>query len=477
MIVNPQSPEGLNGWYVNEPLFTLTNDVQAPITYYRWDASNPISYTGPFGLENIPNQPENSSGILELHYWSEFMCGNETVHDQIFKIDLTSPVIKNLMPANESTVYNNPRPTIQAFLDEVYGSNSGINKNKTFMRLDNALVLSTVLGSGLIDATIRHNPLVDLSEGKHNVSIYVEDNAGRNTTLNYSFFINTSVALFNLTVYSPYNSYFNTNRISFNITTTKLVSNITYINYNEKKPQWRRLCKSCDEVGFSRKKMIRLVEGENNLTIRATNGFGNFKEENISLYIDSKKPLITKLEPRKNEFTNGSEFTIFYTENNLRNITLYYSLEAHNRTKTDCASGSEKCTFRNADVHFFNDQYIDYWFVVRDYVNSVQSKKVRIKIDTLSPNLTVHMPENKIGFESYGKSVPFNITVNEDVIIEYIDTSELNPRWNKLCARCNEYGSTTKKSKLFKAGIHYVLIRAVDKAGNSDTEEIVFEVV
>ncbi|MEK6871952.1 MAG: hypothetical protein AABX16_03550, partial [Nanoarchaeota archaeon] len=223
LIINPSSPEGLNGWYVNEPFFILTNDTHAKKRYYRWDSANELEYIAPFGLENIPNQPKNSSGILELNYWSEFFCGNETVHDQIFKIDLTSPLIKNLMPANKSTVYNNLRPTIQAFLDEVYGSNSGINKNKTYMRLDNTLVLSTILGSGLIDATIRHNPLTDLSEGKHNVSIYVEDNAGRNNTLNWSFIINTSAALFNLTVYTPANGSFGTKRISFNITTTKVV--------------------------------------------------------------------------------------------------------------------------------------------------------------------------------------------------------------------------------------------------------------
>lgn len=84
-------------------------------------------------------------------------------------------------------------------------------------------------------------------------------------------------------------------------------------------------------------------------------------------------------------------------------------------------------------------------------------------MDTTSPILTVNRPENT----TYGRKVPFNMTVSEDVLLEYIDNSVASPRWRTLCTRCDEYGDSKTKTKAFSKGNHDILIRAIDKAGNS----------
>lgn len=474
--ITPANPNGLAGWYVVEPNFSLIRDAAKLRSYYRWNSIAEVLFTAIFNLDGIPNQPKISAGTLELKYWSEFSCGNETKQNQILYIDLVAPEIKNLVPANNSIVFNNPRPTIQALLDEVYHSNSGINKGSVYMRLDGGGNLSiNVLDSGSIDAIVRHNPITNLAEGLHNVTVYVEDNAGRSNRTTWFFTINTSTGDFNLTVNSPNGSY-GIKKIPFNITTTKIVNNITYINYNDKTPRIKVLCRNCDEYGFSREQFITLNEGRNNITIKAANGFGNTKQVNVSVFVDSKLPIISKILPVKNSITNGSNFSIKYSEDNLQKISISYN---PSKNLSSCASGINKICSINLNLTSFNGQRIKFSFNISDSIRTVQSREINVIVDTSKPVLTIYMPQNKTGSESYNKSdgVLFNISISEMVRLEFFDNFDINPKWKNLCSNCDEYGFNKKKTKSFETGIHNILIRAVDDAGNSNVRNVKFEVV
>lgn len=477
--VVPSNPNGISGWYVTEPLFSLISDQTKIRSYYRWDSVAEILFNLPFGLENIPNLPKESAGILELNYWSEFSCGNETIQTKILHVDLTPPVIKNLTPENNSIIFNNARPTIQALLDEVYGSNSGINKPSVYMQLDGNNVSVNVSDADSIDAIVRHNPIMNLSEGLHNVSVYAEDNAGHSNRTTWFFTINLSVSDFNLIVYSPINGSFGSRRIPFNITTTKIVHNISYINYNDGRPRWRILCKDCDGFGERRATLMDLNEGFNNITIMAVNGFGNTNEKNISLFIDSIEPRISKTLPRRNSVINGSNFYIKFIEDNLEEVLVNWNPIQVINISNDCNSTEKKSTECLTDLNLtdFDGEFINYSFNVSDSIRSIESKKIIVKVDATSPILNVNMPENKTGNESYGRRVPFNISVSEDIILEFLDESDFNPRWRGLCSRCNEFGVSKNKTKSFKPGIHDIFIRAVDEAGNSDLRKVRFEIV
>ena len=477
--VTPSNPDGINGWYVTEPLFSLISDATKLRSYYRWDAVAEILFNLLFGLENIPNLPKESAGILELNYWSEFGCGNETIQTEIFQIDLIPPVINDLNPENYSIVFNNARPTIQALLDEIYGSNSGINKTSVYMQLDGNNVSVNVFDADSIDAIVRHNPIADLSEGLHNVSVYVEDKGGHSTKTTWFFEVNLSVSDFNLIVNSPKNGSFGSRRIPFNISTTKVVNTIEYINYNDRRPRWRILCRDCDDVGEKRAELVTLNEDFNNITIKAVDEFGNTKEENISLFIDSKEPKISKILPRRNSVINGSDFYVKFIEDNLEEVLVSWNPVNFLNISENCnptRKNSIEC-FINLNLTDFDGEFIDYNFNVSDAIRSVESRKIRVKVDATSPILKVNMPENKTGVESYDGKVPFNLSVSEEVIIEFLDESDFNPRWRRLCSSCDEFGVSKNKTKSFKQGIHDIFIRAVDDAGNSDVKEVSFEVV
>ena len=172
LYVNPDVPDGSNGWYITEPLFTLVKDSLVGVnSSYRWDSSGNFLYINPFGLENIPNNV--SAGILELNYWSSYDgCSNELEQNQTFKVDLTNPVIKELSPGNQSVVYNDFRPRISAYLDEIYSSNSGIDNTSIFMTVDGSPVNPSIGVMDSIDAILRYTPDVDLSEGMHTFYFY-----------------------------------------------------------------------------------------------------------------------------------------------------------------------------------------------------------------------------------------------------------------------------------------------------------------
>ena len=466
LYVNPPSPDGIPPWYISEPEFTLTNPDATKI-FYRWDSTGTLNYTSPFKLENAPNQGNITAGILQLTYWSD-VCSEEPEKSFLIKTDFTNPVITNLQPPANSTVSNSLRPTIQALLDEVYQSNSGINKPSVKMFLDGNQVLINILDVGALDAIASHNPASDLSLGKHNATINVSDNAGRSSQLTWMFEINIST-IFNFTVYSPQNLSYNTRRISFNMTATEKLDKIEYINYNERNPRFRTLCRECKELGFSRSREITLLEGANNLNLKFTDMFGRTKETNISLFIDSEPPKISQTDPKKNIVTNGSDFMVKYSEDKLKEIILSWN---PNVTLANCTSGKNQICSTDINLSNFDNQFISYKFKLSDGINVAESKEVRVMVDTTSPELNIIAPINT----AYDMKAQFNITISEKVLLEYFDSSDFSPRWKRLCSNCNEHGNLKPKFVRFKDGFHKVLVRATDEAGNSDLENVNFTI-
>ena len=299
---------------------------------------------------------------------------------------------------------------------------------------------------------------------------------------NYSFSVgffypeNITAKIINWIIYSPLaDEVYDSKKVLFNMTLNKNVDRISYINWNDKIKRWRRLCYNCDEYGFSRKKNKVLREGDNNISFRAIDYFGNVGMINMSIFVDSKKPKIYKTEPVNSKNIADGNFYIRYTETNVRNVTLYYGIwnDMQRVTRMDCPSGRNKKCYFTVDIGDYDGRYIDFWFEFSDVVNIVQSRVNRVMVDTTFPVLKLNMLENV----TYEKRVPFNITTTEEVKLQYFDKSSNKPRWRTLCTRCDEYGFSKKKSKIFKKGIHKISIRALDKAGNSDISDVEFNVI
>ncbi len=463
----PSLPDGNNGWYVTEPLFTLSND-DASIIYYRWDGKGPFVYTDPFGLDDIPNAPpKESAGTLKVTYWAD-ICSNETEQNNTLKVDLVSPLITELNPPDNSIIVNNRRPKLSSYLDEVYHANSGINKSSVWMQLDDVPVNAVLTNIGSSNVNVTYLPPDDLDVGPHSITVYVEDNSGRSSQLTWFFDVNI-IEVFNMAVDSPESGIYGSARVGFKVSTSEKVSVIEFMNQDSTKPKWTVLCKDCDTYGFSSEKNQTLQEGPNNLTVRAIDSYGNIREENISLFIDSKLPVVVSTLPNRNAVVNGSFFSLVYTEGNLVDVALFVGNDSDFDTvPLNCIPGIKKKCNASIDLSRFDGQTVNYYFQINDIVRSSSSKKTPIKVDTTAPVLTVNSPASGL----YNKSVPFNISVSEPVQLQYRDLS-LNSSWGTLCTKCTEFGDSKVKTKSFRKGTHDILVKGTDSAGQSDIKEVV----
>lgn len=466
LIVNPTSPDGLNGWYVTEPLFTLIKDSNLTGTvYYEWDSTGPLIYLGSFGLEDIPNIPPNdSAGTLKLKWWANLSGCEEELQNQTFYVDLKDPLFKYLIPEPDSTVYNTFKPLISAYIDDVYESNSGINKTSIIMKLDSSPVSPVKTEVGELDINLSYVPTINLSLGEHEVYIYAEDYAGRNSSILWKFYISETPA-FTLKVHSPQNIIYNTRRIQFNLTTTEDVEKMEYINWNDNRPRERRLCRDCDE--YFNKKTFR--DGQQNLTFIAEDSYGVIRKIDRIFFIDSINPRIYNTEPRRG-FANGT-FTVEYKEDNPKELWLIYGNGTDNRSGgvnlSECIEERNrmKCGI-TVDLTEFDEQEIIYWFNMTDIADNYdESRERKVKVDFSSPRI------NNITKTTNRRRVNFIINVTEPNLDEIVYTDN-GDREKRLCSRLEN--DMCDSTKTFGEGEHNVIIIARDDAGNEAEENISF---
>ncbi|MEN9626536.1 MAG: hypothetical protein RL557_864 [archaeon] len=460
LTVAPVNPDGENSWYVTEPLFSLSGDTTDLVNrFYEWDSDDVLLYSGLFGLDDIPNAPpKEAAGVLELNWWSEFSCGEEMMNTRMFSVDLTSPVITNLVPA-ENSIVNIAQPLIAADIDEVYQSNSGVDELSVVMKVDDVIVTPVVTKNAL-DAHVMYTPPSDLSEGVHTALIEVDDIAGRHSTKTWQFTVESSTTALAMSVYSPTDALYVSRRIQANISLNKIADAITYLDNGKE----RTLCRHCDNYGVSKKKFLSLQDGTHLLKFRAIEG-STIVEQEVSVVIDSKEPHIKKIRP--SHFSNGL-FEIEFTEENPASITLYYGNQQQNVPLTDCdADGDDYTCMTTADVSSYNSQEIEYWFSVEDIAGRVDtSKREEVTIDTTVPVL------NELDYTIDDTKVHFFFDVTE-INFDRITFVE-NMKEKNLCTTLKD-GMCDKK-RTFTHGTHTITIKVQDDAGNVVSEELTFTV-
>ena len=260
-------------------------------------------------------------------------------------------------------------------------------------------------------------------------------------------------------IFSPQSKAYNKTSIPFNLTTINKSDNISYIDWNEARPRWSVLCKDCDEYGNTRKLIKILREGQHNLTFRAIKG-ANVSEKNISFFIDSIDPQIISTKPANRDFTNGSDFYVTYTENNLQETTLHYGEDK--TMKNNCPSGRSKTCNLNINLTKYNGEDIIYSFELRDIANNTdKSRNMTVKVDTIPPTIT------KFNYTINKNHVTFNMSINESNFdkVLYKDFKETRPSWRNLCSSLRN--DICYKKLFFKTGQHNVTIQISDKADNS----------
>ena len=236
--------------------------------------------------------------------------------------------------------------------------------------------------------------------------------------------------------------------------------------------RWTRICNNC----YSHIRKRSFKEGFNNITFKAVDVVGNSAEETVAFYIDSKKPKITKTEP-KNGFASG-EFEVWFKEENPKKLFLNYGNTATGYRKAelninDC--DEERNTYYcdiKVNLANYDSKIIEYWFNLSDIGNSyAESRHIWLEVDVAEPKI------NSINWSIYKKTVEFNINITEKNFDEvlYYDNTEPRPRWRTLCSGLKDGICGVKKS--FTTGVHILDIQVNDEAGNSIGKSIEFEIL
>jgi len=323
-------------------------------------------------------------------------------------------------------------------------------------------LLAMQQGSGnQVTLNIASNPL--LVPGKYNIEI------------NFFYPENMSQLPWDFNIYSPFNTVYRKHRVYFEIEIDKEVEEFLYIDYNDRKPKWRRLCRDCDEYGMSRRKSKSFDEGVNTMGLKAIDAFGESRLKNVSFIIDNKKPKIYRTYPRKNKFADGN-FKVKFKEVNPINLFLKYGIGLYQREikldlNEDCYSEKEK-TYCNTQTNLseFDTQFIHYWFELTDIANrTVSSKKLGIQVDTTPPKIL----NNNSFYIQDRKYIYFDIKIDEsnlDEVTYFYKDKRGKIKEKKLCSRLKK--GKCEKRKRFNRGEELLNLFIIDEAGNYITKDI-----
>lgn len=234
------------------------------------------------------------------------------------------------------------------------------------------------------------------------------------------------------------------------------------------KAKLTRICTNCISIS----KKITFAEGQNDMTIIVKDQFGNEAYQNITFFIDSKKPQINKVEPQ-GKFADG-EFIITYSETNVKRIVLNYGNSETGFREvnlTNCSSGKKQTCSATTNLVNYDGEEIQYMFTIIDIAdNSVSSKPKILDVDISSPVIS------DLYYVVNGNNVYLRMKVTEQNLdkVEYIDNTALKPKLTTLCSTLKD--NMCEKKITLKAGTHDIEIRASDKAGNMISQSLTIEV-
>ena len=278
-----------------------------------------------------------------------------------------------------------------------------------------------------------------------------------------------------LTILNPKEGkVYNSKALFLSLEADEIVS-ISYA-YPDSRGRWSPICTKC--TSHNGKRSFR--EGNNNLTFRTRDLFGNTAYFNLSFMIDSQKPRISKTAP-SGGFA-ASDFYLEFKEVNPASLIFYYGNDISGRKSllfninSDCVQDLKdktkyKCS-RYVNVEEYDSETIQYFFNLTDIAgNSFVSRTINLNIDTSPPII------NSLERTIKGRTVAFtlNITESNFKVAEYIDNSTSIPVWKTLCTSLSK--GICKKVQTFSLGHHEIDIQVTDDAGNTAGQSVSFDIV
>ena len=247
-------------------------------------------------------------------------------------------------------------------------------------------------------------------------------------------------------------------------------ADISYHNEGDVGP-WKQVCNNCWSYSGNR----NFQEGLNDLTFKAVDNAGNIGWHSLQFRVDSQKPQVKKTEP-KNGFASG-DFHIEFKEGNPTELMVHFGngnfgfVEHEVDLTNECENDDVnfECD-TNADLSPYDNQNIEYYVILKDIAGNLdQSNTEDLSVDYTPPKM------DSFEYDVNGKYVTFVLEVSELNFdrAQYMDNTDLKPKWNNLCTKLDENNVCEKKVS-FNDGTHDVNLRVLDKAGNEVVSSTTF---
>jgi len=393
-----------------------------------------------YGVSNDPITNNVSIGIL----------GGDGANNQWWpdEIDVISPAESIFFYNNLSSVPKTSPPTLEELPSTVRES---LNKTKEY---GSSGILSS--GTGALKVDTGTYKVVYFAFGFEAIN----DTNTRNLIMKKvaDWLLKSS----EITIHSPLNITYDKQKILVNVT---LNQKVKYIFASLNGERFSKECSDCNSTTYT----DYAREGYNELVIKAINYDDSSTNQSVNFSVDTKEPSIIETNPKNKEYVKGLvNFTVKYTEDYLKNITLYLNASPTTEHQLiNCPSGRKQECSATLDLSPYDGQEFSYYFVIWDAIRNVSSKMYNVIVDSSIPVVTINSPLMQV-YEN--REVPLSVSLSEN--ITKLEKSEDGERFRSLCRNCDSY----ERSSSYDDGVHNITIKATDKGGNEGFGFIIFGV-
>jgi len=346
-------------------------------------------------------------------------AGNITTSPRTIFLDTLPPVIALTAPT-DSLITNKPSISVSGTVNDQTATSLKINGN------------AVVLGAGGTFSTT-----VSLVEGMNTITVIAKDGAGNSSTITRALRLDTQSPT--LTITSPNNNFVTTQQ-SVTITGTVLDSTLSSLTING------TTVTANGNGQFTAS--VNLQEGNNSITLLATDGAGNSTTVLRTVRLDTAPPALVLTSPIDSAVTNKTKIVISGSITDSSSII--FTINGIAFPVSTNGSFSDTLSI-NEGKNYFN-------IVATDTAgNQTTLKRVVIR-DTQSPTILIASPKP-------------NAATTENlisVIGSVIDSTQISITINGVVQTADVNGGFT--SSLFLSnGNNTIIAAATDQAGNTST--------
>ena len=225
---------------------------------------------------------------------------------RLYVEERVKPVVTISSPSNGAYVTNNKQPIIFTATDETNGS--GLDLSSLVVKLDSTTVESSTITKTAITNGYRftYTPATAMADGKHTVTVNISDNDGNAATQKTtSFTVDTVAPTLNITAPSE-GLVTNAAALTVTGTTNDATSSPVTIKISLNGADQGTVSVS----GGAFSKQITLAEGENTITITATDAAGKVTTVTRHVTLDTSVPVILSANITPNPVDAGATMVI-----------------------------------------------------------------------------------------------------------------------------------------------------------------------